>query len=138
MPRRHCSAHKCYRGTRFSWTSAATLNDAAAKNPYAVPVDVTTYQVTAFISNCSASGNITVTPIPYPVVNAGQDTIVCFETPAQLHATTDGTSFVWAPLVNLEGAQTLDPLASHTLPLHMCCMHSTLKVVTSPEKIPLP
>ena len=96
---------------KFSWTPAATINDANAKNAVAKPVGTTTYQVTAFISSCSASDDITVTPIPYPVVNAGPDTIICFRTSAQLHATTDGSSFVWAPLANLQGGGTLNPLA---------------------------
>ena len=98
-------------GTRFLWTPSATLADATAKNVVATPAGVTTYQVTAFISSCSATESITVTPIPYPVVNAGPDTMICYNTTAQLHATTDGSSFLWAPLVSLERGSTLDPLA---------------------------
>jgi gliding motility-associated-like protein len=97
---------------RFAWTPSATLADATAKNAVATPVGTTTYQLTAYISTCSATQSITVTPIPYPVVNAGPDTIICYNTSAQLHATTDGSSFVWAPLVNLQQGSTLDPLAT--------------------------
>lgn len=92
-------------GLRFSWTPAATLNDATAKNVVATPVGITTYQVTAFISSCSATESITVTPIPYPVVNAGPDTLICYNTFAQLHANTDGSSYVWAPQANLQRRQ---------------------------------
>jgi gliding motility-associated-like protein len=96
---------------KFSWTPAATLNDASAKNVVATPVGITTYQVTAFISTCSATESITVTPIPYPVANAGPDTLICYNTVAQLHATSDGSSFSWTPLVNLQAGSTLNPSA---------------------------
>jgi gliding motility-associated-like protein len=96
---------------KFSWTPSATLDDAGAKNVVATPVGSTTYQVTAFISTCSATQSITVTPIPYPVVNAGPDTLICYNTMAQLHATSDGSSFSWAPLANLQAGSTLDPSA---------------------------
>jgi gliding motility-associated-like protein len=98
--------------TRFSWTPAATLDDASAQNVVASPVGVTTYQLTAFISNCSATEDITVTPIPYPVANAGTDTMICFNTSAQLHGTSDGNSFVWSPRLGLNIDQTLNPVAS--------------------------
>ena len=98
-------------GTRFLWTPSATLRDPTAKNAVAKPVGVTTYQVTAFISSCFATQSITVTPIPYPVVDAGPDTLICYHTTAQLHATTDGSSFVWTPMVSLQQGSTLDPLA---------------------------
>ena len=97
---------------KFSWSPAASLNDTSAKNPVATPLGITTYQLTAFISSCSATESITVTPVPYPVVNAGADTLICYNTHAQLHATTNGSSFVWAPLVNLQGGATLDPVAN--------------------------
>jgi gliding motility-associated-like protein len=98
-------------GLKFSWAPASTIADATAKNAVAKPVGTTTYHVTAFISSCSATESITVTPIPYPVVNAGADTMICYHTSASLHAVSDGSSFVWAPLINLQGGTTLDPVA---------------------------
>lgn len=97
--------------TRFQWTPANTLNNPNVRNPLATPQGVTTYQLTAFISNCSATDNITVTPIPYPKVNAGSDTTICFDTHAELRAATDGSSFMWTPDFNLERANTLNPLS---------------------------
>lgn len=99
-------------GTRFSWTPASAVNDATAKNVVSKPASTTTYQLTAYISSCSSSANITVTPVPYPVADAGADTLICYHTNAQLHASTDGSSFVWSPLVKLQGAQSLNPVAS--------------------------
>jgi gliding motility-associated-like protein len=101
-------------GLKFSWTPSATLNDPTAKDIVATPVGTTSYQVTAFISTCSATESITVTPVPYPVVNAGPDTLICYNTTARLHATTDGSSFTWTPLINLQSGTTLDPFATLT------------------------
>ncbi len=100
--------------TRFSWTPSNTLNSGIVANPFARPEATTSYQLTAYISNCSASESITVTPIPYPVVVAGADTTICFDTPAQLHANTDGKSFLWAPDFNLQRSNTLDPVSLPT------------------------
>ncbi|MBL7698627.1 MAG: gliding motility-associated C-terminal domain-containing protein [Chitinophagaceae bacterium] len=97
--------------TRFLWTPANTLNSATVRDPIATPVGATTYQLTAFISNCSATESITVTPIPYPVANAGPDTTICFNTHAQLHGTTDGSTFMWTPEFSLQRASTLDPVS---------------------------
>lgn len=95
--------------TRFSWSPAASLNDAAAKDVVAQPLNQTTYTLTAFISSCSSSDDITVTPIPYPVANAGADTLICYHTDAQLHASTDGSSYSWTPAADISGATTLNP-----------------------------
>lgn len=98
-------------GTRFSWTPANTLNNASAKNPQATPEGTTTYQLTAYISSCSATESITVTPIPYPVVAAGADTTICFDTQAFLHGITNGSSFTWSPDFNLQQPNTLNPVS---------------------------
>jgi gliding motility-associated-like protein len=52
-----------------------------------------------------------VTLVPYPVANAGVDTIICYNSSAQLAGSHDGTSFTWSPVTTLIGANTLTPLA---------------------------
>lgn len=99
-------------GLRYEWTPAATLNDPSLQNPVATPVDpVTTYQVTARIGSCSANTTIDVTTIPYPIANAGPDTTICYNTPAYLTGSHDGSSFNWSPLASLLNANTLAPHA---------------------------
>ena len=95
----------------YAWTPSLTLDDASAKDPMALPNSQTTYQVTGTISSCSATDNVTVTTVPYPKANAGPDTSICYNTPAQLHATTDGSTFVWEPARQLTGATSLNPVA---------------------------
>jgi hypothetical protein len=51
---------------KFSWTPAATINDANAKNVVASPAGTTTYQLTAFISSCSASDEYNGYAYPIP------------------------------------------------------------------------
>lgn len=96
---------------KFTWAPALTLNDPLAKNPFATPVATTTYTVTASISSCSASNDITIKTVPYPVAHAGADTSICFNTAARLHATSNGSSFVWQPSSVLSDPQSLDPVA---------------------------
>jgi gliding motility-associated-like protein len=96
---------------KFTWTPALTLDDPSAKNPYAKPAGNTTYSVTGYISSCFASDDVTINTVPYPVANAGADTSICFDTPVQMHATSDGSSFVWQPSSLLSNPQSLDPLA---------------------------
>lgn len=82
-------------GLLYTWTPAANLDDPAVKSPIATTVNTTSYTVTATISNCSATDQVTVRTVPYPIASAGLDTTICFGTPAQLHATTNGTSYNW-------------------------------------------
>jgi gliding motility-associated-like protein len=71
----------------------------------------TTYQVTATIGGCSSTGQVHINTVPYPQVNAGSDTVICYNTSAQLHGTTDGSSFQWSPSSSLNNASTSSPVA---------------------------
>lgn len=82
-------------GLHYTWTPAAQLSDPAAKNPVAHTGNTTTYSVTATISTCTATEQMVVRTVPYPQAFAGPDTTICFGTPAQLHATTDGNRYSW-------------------------------------------
>ena len=98
-------------GLRYSWTPASSLSNANEKNPFAIPSGTTTYEVLAEIGSCSAKENITVSTVNYPVAIAGNDTMICFQTPAKLHGITDGSSFTWSPQTALQFANTRDPVA---------------------------
>jgi len=49
--------------------------------------------------------------VPYPLAAVSNDTMICFHTSAQLHASTDGSSFTWAPQALLQPASSLNPVA---------------------------
>jgi gliding motility-associated-like protein len=100
-------------GLRFLWNNAATLNNPTLLQPVAKPVStVTTYIITATIGGCSATDDVQVTSAPYPIANAGNDTVVCFNTAAQLNGSIVGSSFTWSPTATLINANTLMPGAS--------------------------
>ncbi len=98
-------------GLQYSWQPAAQLDNAQSNRPVAITNAITNYTVTAFIGHCSVSDTIVVTPIPYPVATIGADTMICFETTAQLHGSINGSSFIWSPASSLQFANTLNPLA---------------------------
>jgi gliding motility-associated-like protein len=98
-------------GLQYQWTPASAFIDATVANPLAIAGTSNPYEVTAFIGSCQASRTIDVTAIPYPVANAGPDTTICYNTPAFLHGSHDGSSFNWSPTSSLTNATTLNPTA---------------------------
>ena len=98
-------------GLQYSWTPAAQFINAHLPNPVAITNSTTLYQVTASVGSCSSKGQVLVSTVPYPVANAGADTVICFNTSAQLHGTTNGSSFLWAPPNSLNRPNILDPVA---------------------------
>jgi gliding motility-associated-like protein len=101
-------------GLQHQWTStpASFMNDPALQNPLMIPsAPSTNYQVIARIGSCTAIENIVVRTVPYPVANAGPDTTICYNSPAQLHGSHDGNSFTWSPINTLVNPNTLNPIA---------------------------
>ena len=98
-------------GLRYAWTPAAQLTNPAIQNPEAITPVNTSYEVTATIGGCSASTAVFVRTIPYPIVNAGRDTAICYNTLATLHGSTDGNSWSWSPASYISNASILDPVA---------------------------
>jgi gliding motility-associated-like protein len=98
-------------GLQFLWTPSLSIIDASQLNAVAQPAITTTYQLTTSIGHCSTKGNMIVKAVPYPKVNAGIDTIICFNTICQLRGDTDGSSFSWSPAATLSDANVLSPIA---------------------------
>lgn len=97
-------------GFTYSWTNI-TPENAALPNPTTITNATTVYEVTAFIGGCSAKDQVTITTVPYPIANAGADTVVCYKTSAQLTGSTDGSSIIWSPASNLNQSNILEPIA---------------------------
>lgn len=100
-------------GLRYTWTPnpSAFLDDATAKNPFTVPAGNTTYHVEARIGSCTAEDEIAVRTVPYPLVLAGPDQVICYDDTANINAYTDGSSFTWEPKFSLINSNTLTPSA---------------------------
>ncbi|MES2647668.1 MAG: PKD domain-containing protein [Bacteroidota bacterium] len=82
----------------LQWTPATGLDSTNIKNPRAaVTGNSITYTVNASLGSCLASDAITILTQPYPVVNAGVDTIICFGQGATLKGSSTATLLQWQP-----------------------------------------
>jgi len=99
-------------GLKYSWTPAEQVLDAVAMNPLVITPFTSVYEVTATIGGCSTTEQIRITAIPYPLVNAGPDTTICFATNVQLQAITNGDSWQWSPASGLSNSSVLNPVAT--------------------------
>ena len=98
-------------GLAYSWMPASQLTDPLLAAPLAITPATTSYVVTAMIGGCSATDQVVVTTVPYPVADAGKDTTICFGTAAFLKGSTNGSSVSWQPAASLSDAIRLDPVA---------------------------
>lgn len=97
----------------YVWTENPannTLNNPFIKNPTARPLVTTTYHVLSNIGKCIAEDDIVVTPIPYPVANAGPDNTICFGNSAQLQA-SGGSIYSWSPAAFLTATNIPNPVS---------------------------
>jgi gliding motility-associated-like protein len=96
----------------FLWSPSTTLDNPRSRNPIAKPTDAsTTYTVLANLGKCQATDQITVTTVPYPISNAGVDTVICFQDTAILRGSMVGKTFQWTPTSILRTPNTLTTVA---------------------------
>lgn len=98
-------------GLKFLWTPAATLDDPRIARPIATPTGNTIYTVVSSIGKCSKTASININTVPYPLVDAGPDQIICYKDSAFLQGTMNGASFLWSPSNTLRNPATLTPTA---------------------------
>jgi gliding motility-associated-like protein len=84
-------------GLTISWSPIAGIEDPFSTNTIARPDTTTTYKITSSIGHCINTDKVTVKVVPYPTVNAGIDTTICFQSVAHLHGATNGNKFYWSP-----------------------------------------
>ncbi len=124
-------------GLQYQWSSvpASGIDDPNAKAPTVLPNgSATTYQVRANIGSCEAFENSIVRTDPYPIANAGPDTTICYNTPALLQGTHDGSSFNWTPAGTLANANTLSPVAfPQDTTMYVLTVYDTLNMPGCPK-----
>lgn len=85
----------------FKWTPATGLNNDAIKNPVATPADTIRYFLTAQWGICSRTANRQINILRKPVVYAGTDTTICYNTFAFLKGSASNLSgpvkYLWWP-----------------------------------------
>ena len=96
-------------GLKYSWTPATNLINPFVANPFAITTSTTLYQVTANIGSCVATKQVRVSTVPYPAVNAGADTMLCFNTKGQLNGSTGASSVKWSPSIYVSNPNILNP-----------------------------
>lgn len=97
----------------YLWTenpAGNTLNNPTLKNPTATPIVITAYHVVGNIGKCIAQDDITISPVPYPIANAGPDQLICFGNSAQLQA-SGGSIYSWSPTAFLTATNIPDPVS---------------------------
>lgn len=93
----------------YSWSNGST-NQNQTINPTATD----TYSVTVTDANgCTASSNVTVTVIDYPVVTVSPNADICYGSSTSLQA-SGGTTYSWTPSSGLNDAGIANPVANPT------------------------
>ncbi len=92
----------------FTYTPAATINDASLKNAVATATDTTKYKLVAQWGICKLTDSVVVNVLHKPLPNAGADAVICFDTTTVLSATASNLSgtvnYVWSPANLLDGS----------------------------------
>jgi gliding motility-associated-like protein len=99
--------------TTYQWSPGVALSNTTIKNPVATPTDsITTYYVTANLGRCQDRDSISIRTVPYPVVNAGTDTTICFGQTAFLRGSTNTANYTWSPTTALQNPRSLQTAAA--------------------------
>ncbi len=99
-------------GVAYSWSPAATLNNAFVPNPIATPLMNTTYMVTVTSANsCTNTDSIKISIIPLPVFTISAPGSICVNKTIQLSA-SGGDLYIWQPAASLDNPAILNPIAS--------------------------
>lgn len=98
-------------GLKYTWTAnpAAYIKDPNVRMPFTMPLTNTTYHVISRIGKCFAEDDLNVLTVPYPIADAGQDVIICYDDTTTLRGYTNGSSFRWEPPLSIINANTLSP-----------------------------
>jgi gliding motility-associated-like protein len=99
--------------TTFSWAPAANIDNPAIGNPIVWPIlPANAFIVTATFGKCSEKDTIVVRTVPYPVSNAGDNSIVCFGQSVTLNGSGSGNRFQWSPSSGLSNPNSAITQAS--------------------------
>ncbi|MGQ0827635.1 MAG: gliding motility-associated C-terminal domain-containing protein, partial [Bacteroidota bacterium] len=80
----------------YSWTPAASLNNATMNNPIANPTSTTTYTVIGSNSGCTGSATVVVTVNPIPVITVSPSNSISCPGGAVTLTAGGGTTYLWS------------------------------------------
>ncbi|MGE5519148.1 MAG: T9SS type B sorting domain-containing protein, partial [Candidatus Dadabacteria bacterium] len=99
-------------GLHYQWQPAARVINANLLSTTGNPLLTTNFLITASIGHCSATDSVLVKVMPYPTVNAGADTTICFNSKVQLKGYTNAVNYTWTPAASLSSSISLFPEAT--------------------------
>ena len=100
-------------GLQFNWQPAGFFIDPNQKNAKLIaPAGTNNFKLIARIGGCSDSVNVSITTIPYPLVNAGKDTSICINGRATLRGSGNALNWLWQPSSTLSSATQLTTTAT--------------------------
>ncbi|HUS01432.1 MAG TPA: gliding motility-associated C-terminal domain-containing protein, partial [Chitinophagaceae bacterium] len=90
----------------YSWSPDSFISDTSSGVPIVVPKDTITYFLTARSGNCQQSDSIKISVLHKPQVNAGRDTVICYNTKANLEGVATNLSgpirYQWLPSLEID------------------------------------
>jgi len=97
-------------GAKYEWSPSAGLDNTSIANPTATPTITTKYKVLVSSGTCIDSAFVTVSILPPPTANAGEDKPICIGESTQIGIPAEaGNSYSWSPSTGLTS-----PTASQT------------------------
>jgi gliding motility-associated-like protein len=96
----------------LTWNPASSLSCPTCSDPIATPLTTTAYVVSGSDNaGCNDSDTVVVFVYPVPIINAGQDTTICFGKGLQLNV-SGATSYTWIPPSGLSCNTCSNPYAN--------------------------
>ena len=92
-------------GLYYSWSPSSFLSNDSIADPYASPLQTTSYSLIVSDDYCSDSVIVSVVVHAPPVVDAGFDTSVCFGSSVQAQA-TGANQYQWSPTMGLSNSDS--------------------------------
>jgi len=80
----------------YSWTSIPEGFTSAEANPVVIPIENTEYKVSVFDGLVTLDATVYVAVFPLPVVDLGEDQILCGESQYDLDAGNSGDTYLWS------------------------------------------
>lgn len=99
-------------GLQFTWTPGGQVLQPGTANTLARVDGDTRFTIQATIGSCLAEKAIFVKAVPYPVVDAGNDTIICYGNPAYLRGSSNGSQWQWDPAATVSHPHALQTIAN--------------------------
>lgn len=95
---------------KYQWSPGSGLSCVSCLQPFTTPPDTAVYTIVVSDSKgCKDTAAITINVVPYPVADAGPDTIGCISDSVVLNGTGTGEGYLWYPVIDMSGANTLSP-----------------------------